>query len=813
MIRLHPWSRCLLGFLVAGLALTAAAGPQDKKADPVPGEVPSAKMAGLSDSGTFHLYVNEEILLRSTFTWKADGTFESKTAMESGAKVTINLTITPDKDGYWTKIDGAKGDTKIALARDGEKLAGTYGAKKISAKLKPGTILWDGVSAALFSQFVRAYDQDKAGGQTLPMLALPGTVLDVTIERKDTVERTVAGKDLKLTRYQLTFTKDQVLTLWADAAGRIFLVEVSAQQAAFVREGYESLRKVEAADPLLSKPEFGVKEELNVRVAMRDGVKLGTDVHRPDKDAKYPAILMRTPYKKEIMAAGARYYTRRGYVAVVQDCRGRFSSEGTWEPFVNEGKDGYDAIEWLAKQPWCNGKVGMIGGSYGGWVQWWAAAEAPPHLVTIIPQVSPPDLFHNLPYDYGVFFLYGSMWWLEVVETEATADTTGEKLKALMTPDYFKRLEKLPVIDLDKAILGKENAHWRRWIEHNSDDAYWQQANFHEHMDRIKIPVFHMSGWFDPDGIGSKLNYARMAALGHANQKLTLGPWSHQTTATRTLGKWDFGPEALRDLPRDYLRWFDYWLKGIENGVPKEPLVSLYVINANKWLHGEKYPLPQTRFDKWYLGAGTLTRDPPAKDSPPDRYSYDPGDPTPDPDAAALMDETTKGAKDEKNRREELLKKRKDTLVYVSEPMAEPYTIAGPLTAVLYAASSAKDTDWFVRLLSVDPKGEVFPLGGGKIRARFRESMSKPTLLEPGKVYAYTLDLWQIGIMVPKGHRLRVEVASAEFPLFSRNLNTGGHNEKDSNYITAEQTIYHDAQHPSHVVLPFIPEAADKAGK
>jgi putative CocE/NonD family hydrolase len=481
----------------------------------------------------------------------------------------------------------------------------------------------------------------------------------------------------------------------------------------------------------------------------------------------------------------------------------------------------------------------MIGGSYLGWVQWQAASQKPPHLVTIIPNVSPPDPFYNFPYEYGTFFLWGAIWWSEVVETAATADLSGEKLIGVLGKKYHKQLLQLPVIDLDKAILGKENPYWRKWIEHPTEDAYWQQAGFYQHLDKIDLPVFHQSGWFDGDGIGSKLNYAKMAALGRSNQKLILGPWGHTDTATRAHGKRDFGPQALRDLPRDYLRWFDYWLKGVENSVPTEPLVSIFVMNSNKWLHGPKYPLPQTRFEKWYLasagkanttlGDGKLSREPPAKDVPSDRYSYDPGDPTPNPDF--LEEEEARGDKEKgelkvkekgeqgekekkekksppKDRREEVVKSRQDILAYVSEPFQGEYTFAGPITAVLYAASSAKDTDWFMRLVTVDDKGKVFPLVTGKIRARFRESMSKPTLLEPDKVYEYALDLWQTGITVPKDHRLRVEVSSAAFPLFSRNLNTGGHNEMETNFVTAEQKIYHNAQYPSHLVLPVIPDEA-----
>jgi putative CocE/NonD family hydrolase len=801
----------------------------DTKAKPA--DVLPAKVSGFKDSGVFFLTKDEEILVKINFTWKEDGHFESKAVLEfGGQKLSTDATITPDKDGYWTKIEGTSRLGKFVLERDGDKVKQTLDKKTKTFPLKAGAVLFEDFSPPLMSMSIRAYDQAKGGKQTLPTILIPATLLNSTLERKDTVERSVAGKDLKLTRYLLTVAGAVDITVWADSAGKIYVGEVPSQSAAYVREGYEALRKPEAKDPLLSRPEFKIREETNMRVAMRDGVKLATDVYRPDQEGKHPAILVRTPYKKEFQGLTGKYYARRGYVVAIQDCRGRFSSEGIWEPFVNEPKDGYDTVEWLAKQPWCNGKVGMIGGSYVGWVQWWAAVERPPHLVTIIPNVSPPDPFFNIPYEYGTFFLWGAIWWADVLETGATADISGKKLKEVMEKKYHKLLQKLPVIELDKVVLGKENPYWRKWIEHPTDDDYWKRANFHYRLDKVNIPVFHQSGWFDGDGIGSKLNYLKMAELGHSNQKLILGPWGHTDVATRRHGSHDFGPQALRDLPRDYLRWFDFWLKGVENGVLKEPLVSIFVMNANEWLHGPRYPLPETRFEKWYLssegkantslGDGKLTRTAPKEDSTADRYSYDPGDPTPDPDNLEPVEakdepgqekEKTKPAaetKEKKDRREELTKTRRDLLVYLSEPFAEPYTFAGPVSAVLYAASSAKDTDWFMRLMTVDPKGKTFPLVAGKIRARYRESMARPKLLEPGKVFEYQLDLWQTGVRVPQGHRLRVEVASASFPLFSRNLNTGGHNETETSFVTAEQTIYHDARHPSHVLLPMIPAAA-----
>ena len=273
------------------------------------------------------------------------------------------------------------------------------------------------------------------------------------------------------------------------------------------------------------------------------------------------------------------YYARRGYAVAVQDVRGRFGSPGEWEPFVHEPDDGYDAVEWLAARPWSTGKVGMIGGSYVGWVQWWAASRKPPHLATIIPNVSPPDPFYNFPYDHGVFFLWGAIWWADVLATDATADLSGAALEKTLDREYGQLLRPLPVVERDKAVLGKENPVWRKWIDHPTDDDYWAKVRFLDKLAGVKIPVFHQSGWFDGDGIGSKLNYLAMAKHGQPYQKLVLGPWGHTDKATRSHGGRDFGPEAAPDLPRAYLRWFDKWLKGIDNGIDKEPLVSLFVMN------------------------------------------------------------------------------------------------------------------------------------------------------------------------------------------------------------------------------------------
>jgi putative CocE/NonD family hydrolase len=779
-----------------------------------------ASLAGFRDEGAFHLYQDGQRLGTIRFRWQADGSFENTSELsQAGKSVKQTLRITPAKDGSWDRIaiDATGGSALFVL--EGDKIKLTAQGKDTLLDFSDGAAFQDMLSPALLSLPLLRYDHAKSGKQTLPVFLSVGGSQEMSVEKKDEVKRTVSGRDLKLTRYDANVLGSDLI-IWADAAGKVYLFEEPVSQSAFVREGYESLREQPEKDPLLSQPTHEVKVESNVGVPMRDGVKLGTDLYRPQGEGKYPVILIRTLYQKELSERDGHYYARRGYVVAIQDVRGRFSSPGTGELFVHEPKDGYDAIEWLAAQPWSTGKVGMIGGSYLGWVQWWAAMEKPPHLVTIIPNVSPTSPFQNLPYEYGAFMLRGSLWWLGVVERTAPPEGSLRQL-----------LHHLPVVELDTKVLGKEHPSWRKWIEHSTLDEYWEPVDFTSKLKDVRIPVFNQSGWYDGDGIGSKVNYQKMAEHGHPNQKLVVGPWGHTDRATRSYAGRDFGPEATPDLHRMYVRWFDCWLKGIDNGITREPLVSLFVMGSNRWATGDRYPLPETKFEKWYLssngnantskGDGKLTRELPPAGAPTDKYTYDPGDPTPDGNYEPEPGDR-QGDKNNKSPSAEELQKlgdayyqkltasRKDILVYVSEKFAEPYTFAGPVSAVLYAATSARDTDWFMRLFEVDEQGNLFPLVEGKVRARYRKSMKSPELLEPGKVYEYQLDLWQTGITIPKGRRLRVEVASASFPSFTRNLNTGGHNETETRYVAAEQTIFHSKEHPSHVLLPVIPEPQAK---
>jgi uncharacterized protein len=816
----------LLAVTPALFLLSGIARPADPPAKAAEAPALPLSLSGHPDEGTFFLFVKEVRMATIHFKWKEDGSFESKTTLSlAGQSVDRALKIASDKEGHWTKIavDSPRGP--VSVEREGDIARRTVKDKVETIKLKSGSGIFENFSPALMTQQVRLYDQAKGGKQTFPVFAVPALMADVVLERKEPAERTVGGKDVKFSLYSYGVMGIDI-NLWLDPAGKLVFAEVPGQHAAYVREGYEILTRSPETDPLVSTAKYEVKIDRNVGVPMRDGVKLLTDLYRPQAADKCPVVLIRTPYQKDMVEPQAGFYARRGYVVAVQNCRGRFGSPGEWEPFVHEPKDGYDAVEWLAAQPWSSGKIGMIGGSYVGWVQWWAASQKPPHLVTIIPNVSPPDPFYNIPYDYGVFFLGAAIWWAEVLDWEATADLSGSKMADLAEKKYGKLLRPLPVIDLDKTVLGKENPYWRKWIAHPVNDDYWEQANFLDRLRDVRIPVYHQSGWFDGDGIGTKLNYLAMARHHHPNQKLVLGPWGHTDESARRHGGRDFGPSAIIDLQRSYLRWFDFWLKGIDNGVSKEPLVSVFVMGSDQWLHGDSYPLPQTRFEKWFLssggkantskGDGKIAPELPAADSATDRYTYNPGDPTPDPNLYEEPDEPGNKIKstEEKKKAAEayhdgVTDSRSDILVYNSGPLEKPLTFVGPLSAVLYASTSARDTDWFVRLMEVDDKGKIFPLTEGKIRARYRETTRKAELLEPGKVYEYHLDLWHTGITIPKGNQLRIEVASASFPAFSRNLNTGGHNETETQFVKAEQTIYHGKKYPSHLLLPVV----DLSGK
>jgi putative CocE/NonD family hydrolase len=533
------------------------------------------------------------------------------------------------------------------------------------------------------------------------------------------------------------------------------------------------------AFPQSGKPITEVKE---VFVPMRDGAQLALDLYFPSGPSSgLPVVLVRTPYNKATFSHEAKFWASRGYVYAVQDLRGRFRSGGRFEPYLREGPDGFDTIEWLARQPWCSGKVGTIGGSYNALVQWQAAVERPPHLAAMIVNCASPDS----PYDNGVLLFMPEMAWLYIFSRQKPEDTSPmTALESFPPPAFEKALGDLPVAGLDIKVFGHVNEFWRRWCSEGPDSDYWKSARYLSKVDRVTAPVLHQTGWFDGGaGLGTRLNYLAMMKAGAKNQRLIIGPWGHTSTATREEGGRDFGEAALLDLEQEYADWFAHWLKG--EAAPGGDPVKLFVMGENRWMAAASYPLPGQP-KKYFLGSDfALLPDRGDSRRGRDQYVYDPGNPSPNP--RRLGDEM-------ESRYGELLRKRKDIVAYRSAPIEEPFKILGPMSAVIYVSSDAPETDIFVRISEEDPSRGHFLLAEGVSRVRFQGK--KPARVE--------VDLRHTAIRIAKGNRLVVDIASASFPTYARNLNTGENSLTGKVYRKAKVTLHRSAEFPSFVEFSSV---------
>jgi putative CocE/NonD family hydrolase len=529
-------------------------------------------------------------------------------------------------------------------------------------------------------------------------------------------------------------------------------------------------------------PGDAVTEHQEVFVPMRDGVRLALDLYFPSGPSSgLPVVLERTPYNKAIFAWEAKFWTARGYVYAVQDVRGRFRSEGRFEAWLREGPDGYDTIEWLARQPWCSGKVGTIGMSYNAVVQWQAAVERPPHLAAMVVNCSPHD---SIPYEQGVLDFMPNMQWLYIIRRQKPEDSSPLiALESFPPPAFEKAFDDLPVAGLDLKVFGHIDEIWQRWCSEGPDSDYWKHARYLSKVDQVTVPVLHQSGWFDGNGLGTKLNYLAMLKAGAKNQRLIIGPWGHTSTATREEGGRDFGEAALLDLEQEYADWFAHWLKG--EAAPGGDPVKLFVMGENRWITAANYP-PPGQPKKYFLGSDfALLPDRGDSRRGSDQYVYDPGDPTPSP--RILGDEW-------KYRYSKLLRKRKDIVAYRSAPIQEPFKILGPMSAVIYVSSDAPETDLFVCISEENPSHKHFLLAEGVSRVRFQGK-------EPVRV---EVDLWHTAIRIAKGNRLVVDIASASFPIFARNLNTGENSLTGTVHRKAKVTVHRGAEFPSYVEFSSV---------
>ncbi len=571
----------------------------------------------------------------------------------------------------------------------------------------------------------------------------------------------------------------------------------------------------------LSQPTHEAKVDINVMVPMRDIVELATDVYRPKSEGRFPAILVRLPYGKTEayceMPAFGWYFAKRGYVFVVQDVRGKYDSEGVFGPhelYFNESDDGYMTQEWISNQSWSNRKIGTLGDSYYAYTQWASAPLRNPHLKTMVTVVMATDQYGEETYIDGAFHLYSNLGWLYQMWETKTMLFPG--IKSDLVPINWRHL---PLITADEAS-GRVIPFYKEIIKHPNRDSYWKAKSNDYPFNQVTVPVLHISGWYDLYVRGQLKDYVAMtkkAATLEArrNQKLVVGAWHHEiprfgSAEEREFGSGkdiDFGPNADLNIMALCLRWFDYWLKGIDNGIMDEPPIRIFVMGENVWRYENEWPLTRTRYTKYYFhsngransmyGDGVLNTKAPDNPEPPDTFVYDPNDPV--PSAAEDLWYFLNTVKDQR-----IIEKRDDVLVYTTLPLTKAVEVTGPLSVRLYASSTARDTDFTGKLVDVQPNGYAQYIQEGIIRARYRESRENPILIKPGKTYEYTIDLWATSNLFKTGHKIRVEISSSNFPRFDRNPNTGHKFGMDAKTMKATQTIYHDRSHPSHIRLPTI---------
>ena len=556
----------------------------------------------------------------------------------------------------------------------------------------------------------------------------------------------------------------------------------------------------------LSQPDHEVKIRIDVRVPMRDGVELSADVYLPAKEGKWPVILERTPYdnSNSFYVNRALYFARRGYAYVVQDCRGRNDSDGRWYAWDSEINDGRDTLDWCGTQPWSDGNVGMNGMSYMGLVQWMAAPTGSPYLKTIIPQMAPADFYlYGMNYTGGAFQLHINLPW-----AMANSSRTRQPLSLY---DWDKLFRHVPILTADEEATGRAIDFYRNWVRRSNWDDYWKKIGNYGKFGRMDLPILQIAGWWDIHGVSLFANYEGIRTEGTERakrlQKVVMGPWVHTEKPERKTGIIDFGEHSVIDLYALWLGWMDRWLKGIDNGIEDLPPLQLFIMGRNQWREARKWPLPETRWTPYYLwsegrantlfGDGALDVRKPDSEQPADSYVYDPEDPVP------LVTGIRDGSHPPADHRP--IERRDDVLVYTSGPMEKELEVTGPVTARIYASSSASDTDWTVRMLDVFPDGRSVNLCEGILRARFRESFEKPVLMTPGAVYEFNVNLGVTGHAFLPGHRIRLQVSSSNFPRFDRNLNNGGAPGIDPEIVVASQKVYHDERYPSHVLLPVIP--------
>ncbi len=583
-----------------------------------------------------------------------------------------------------------------------------------------------------------------------------------------------------------------------------------------------------------------VTVEYDVPATMRDGVTLRANIYRPAGEGRWPVLLTRLPYGKDFphgsSALDPAQAARRGYVVIVQDTRGRFTSEGAWSPFRAEAEDGYDTVEWAAKLPYSDGSVGMYGASYFGFTQWSAATQQPPSLKAMVPYVTWNDPLNGILFRGGAMELGTSgSWQLRMSMDELSRRYRNDPdprhlgqafymlvkdMDALGTQGYWS----LPLKDFAPIKRNNVAQAFFETIEHPMDREYTDFLTILGKHERVTVPTFNIGGWYDIFLKDTIANFNIMRAHGSTpaarQSKLLIGPWTHGG-GNNPVGEINFGfasTLALIDMQIDFmslqLRWFNQFLKSQETGILSEAPIKLFVMGANMWRDEQEWPLARAVETRYYLysqghantlnGDGLLSTNTP-QNADADYYDYDPANPVLTRGGALLMTpEFPAGPHDQRP-----TESRADVLVYSTEALEQDTEVTGPITVHLWAVSSAPDTDFVARLVDVHPDGYAQNLTDGIIRARYRNFAhgEVPSLIEPGKAYEYEIDLWATSNVFKQGHRIRLDVTSSNFPRWDRNPNTGHPFGTDAELAVAHQTILHDAEHFSYVTLPIVPLA------
>jgi len=552
--------------------------------------------------------------------------------------------------------------------------------------------------------------------------------------------------------------------------------------------------------------EAGVRPVQTMNVPMRDGIKLATDLYLPDTNGPFPAIVMRTPYTKGEGKAVAAFFTRYGYAVAVQDTRGRQASEGEFYPFRTEVEDGADFTHWIKQQPWCNGKIRAFGGSYLGFTQW-AMAAGNPDLSAIAPTLITANLYKGI-YDNGAFGKLTFLHW-----SLSSYGRYGDMGGAV---NIQKGYAHFPLMESDDIAL-KDISFYNDWVRHPVPDDYWRAMNVDHRFPEVTAPALMTAGWFDFFREGELNDFQLIQKTAPApvreKTKILIGPWNH-AFFNGNQQRYGIRQRKLELLPFNFIletkQWYDFALKGISNGWDKRPPVRVYVLGENKWRDEFQWPPAGSVGRSFYLhssgnaqtlrGDGVLDNTPPLSLDPVDSFVYDPHKPVPTKGGSHGLPAEC-GPADQRE-----VEERGDVLVYSTAALTKPLLVMGPVEVRLFAASTARDTDFTAKLVDVFPDGQALIIVDGVVRARYRNGLDKAELLQPGKVYPFTILVGNTAVLFQAGHKVRLEISSSNFPRYDPNPNTGTEIATEANPVSAMQKVSHGKDYPSVLVLPVVEE-------